>query len=243
VPDALEVAVVAAAVFVGSALNAFAGFGFALVTVPLMAAVVGPRDAVVLSAITGLVSNGGVAIRHRGDRDRPVTARVIAGSMAGMPVGLVVLVNLPEDPLKVLIGAVAIVAVGLLATGWRLHDPHPLTDVVAGFASGCLNTSVGISGPPVVALMQGRGFPKAVFRASSAMVFLVAGVVALGLFGIAGQCTRAVFVTAAFAVLAVPLGWWTGGAAHRRVPEDRFRTLVLVLLAVTAGVAILSVVI
>ena len=52
-PPAAELVVVALAVFAGAALNSLSGFGFALVTVPTMALVVGPKEAVVLSANFG----------------------------------------------------------------------------------------------------------------------------------------------------------------------------------------------
>ena len=71
--------VVAGALFVGSMLNSLLGFGFALTTVPLMALAVGPKEAVVLSAVLGLLSNSGVAIRHRDDVVGPLLGRLMVG--------------------------------------------------------------------------------------------------------------------------------------------------------------------
>ena len=235
-------AVVVIAVFVGAALNALAGFGFALVTVPVMALVVGPKDAVVLSAIVGLVSNWGVLVRNRSDVDRPVAARVLLGSMVGMPLGVLVLTRIAEDPLKILIAVAVLASAAVLATGRTLADPRPRTDVVAGFASGLFNTSIGISGPPVVMLLAGRGMAKAPFRATSVTVFGIAGVVALVLFGISGRYDQTVLVAAAVALPAMPLGWLTGDRLHRRFDEEPFRRLVLVLMVVTASVVIAGVI-
>lgn len=234
-------AVVAAAVFTGALLNALSGFGFALITVPLMALVVGPKDAVVLSAIVGLLSNATLALRSRVDIDRPVAGRLLAGSLLGMPIGVVVLTRIAEDPLKVMIAVAVLATAALLASGWRLRNPHPSTDVGAGLLSGMFNTSIGISGPPVVILLQGRGMAKAPFRATSVTVFAIAGVVALVLFGIAGRYDRSVLVAAAVALPALPLGWLVGARVHRRVPEERFRLLVLVLMVLTASLTILGV--
>jgi uncharacterized protein len=242
VADAGTLAVVAGAVFLGAFLNTLAGFGFALVTVPLMALVVGPKEAVVLSAIVGLASNGAVAIRLRRQVDRTVTGRVLAGSMLGMPIGIVVLGLVADEPLKVMISIAVLVSAVLLATGWRLHDPKPATDVVAGFVSGACNTSIGISGPPVVVLMQGRGMPKATFRASIVAVFFVAGIVALVLFGVTGRFDATVGSAALVALPALPLGWWLGDVSHRRLDEAPFRVVVLVLMSASAVVVLASVV-
>jgi uncharacterized membrane protein YfcA len=237
-PGAL--AVVASALLLGSFLNSLVGFGFALVTVPLMAVAVGPKEAVVLSAVYGLLSNGGVALRHRADVVVPVVRRLFVGSLAGMPVGLAVLVVLPPEPLQVAISVTVLVSVVVLARGWVIEDPHPAVDVGAGLCSGVLNTSVGVSGPPVVMDLHGRGLAKAPFRASAAGYFGLAGVVALGLFAVAGRLDLRLAVSAALALPAWPLGSLVGERVHRRFPDDRFRSLVLVLLAATAVVTLVA---
>jgi uncharacterized protein len=236
--DPGSLAVVAAALFLGSFLNSLVGFGFALVTVPLMALAVGPKEAVVLSAVYGLLSNGGVALRHRGDVVAPLVGRMFAGGLLGMPVGLLVLVAVPAAPLQIAISVTVLVSVVVLARGWVIEDPHPAVDVGAGVCSGILNTSVGVSGPPVVMDLHGRGLAKAPFRASAAAYFGLAGVVALALFAAAGRLDLRLAGSAALALPAWPLGSVAGEQVHRRFPDDRFRSLVLVLLAATAVVTL-----
>lgn len=240
-PSAGALVVVALAVFVGSALNALSGFGFALVTVPIMATVVGPKEAVVLSAMVGLLSNSGVALRYRADTDRPVAGRLLAGSLVGMPLGLLVLDAIAEDPLRVAIAVVVLATAAALASGWQPPTPTRAADVGAGFVSGLFNTSIGISGPPVVLLLQAHRTPKGPFRATTATLFAVAGVVALVLFAVGGQFSERVLVAAAVALPAWPLGWLVGARLHRRVEEERFRTLVLALMVITASIVLASV--
>lgn len=238
--DPGPLAVVAAALFIGSTFNALAGFGFSLATVPLMALAVGPKDAVVLSAVFGLLSNGGVAVRYRRDADVPVARRLVLGALVGMPVGLVALVAVPAAPLQAAIGVVVLVAVVALARGWRLPHPGPAVDVASGVATGLLNTSVGVSGPPVVMDLQGRGVAKGPFRTTAATVFGVNGIVALALFAWAGQIHGDLIVGALVALPAWPLGMVVGHRLHERFPEERFRSLVLALLTATAVVALLG---
>jgi len=233
-------AVVALAVFIGAALNTLAGFGFALVTVPIMTLVAGPKEAVVLSAIVGLASNGAVSIHQRRDVDRPIAARILAGSMLGMPIGLVVLNRIADDPLKFLIGVAVLASAALLASGWRLEHPHNATDVGAGFLSGMFNTSIGVSGPPIVVLLQGRGLPKGNFRATTAAVFFIAGAVAVVLFGVTGRLDSTVLTAALVALPAMPVGWWVGDVAHRRLDEGPFRAVVLVLMTASAVLVLVS---
>jgi len=230
--------VVAGALFVGSMLNSLLGFGFALTTVPLMALAVGPKEAVVLSAVLGLLSNSGVAIRHRDDVVGPLLGRLMVGSLMGMPLGLALLVVMPERWIGVGIGVTVLVAIVLIAGGVEVESVPRWADVVAGVGTGVLNTSVGVSGPPVVTAMHGHRLAKAPFRATAAAVFGLGGVVAIVLFAVTGQITGSILATAAATVWAWPVGWWVGARLHRSVSEDRFRSLALVLLAVTAIVSL-----
>lgn len=231
----------AAAVLVGAFLNALAGFGFALITVPLMATVVEPRQAVVLSAILGLLSNGGVAIRNRSNLQRPIAVRVLIGAAVGMPFGLILMLALSGDVLKILIASAVLGSVVALAAGWRIKNPTPSGDYATGLLSGLFNTSTGIGGPPIVLLLQARGLPRAEFRATASAVFAISGVVALTLFGIGGQFNTELFKLAAVAIPALPAGWVLGELVHRRFDEERFRVLVLVMMCVTAGATLVTV--
>jgi len=205
-----------------------------------MAVAVGPRDAVVLSAVFGLCSNGAVAVRHRRDVDGPIVRRLVSGSLLGMPLGVLVLITVPVTPLRIAISVVVLVSVVALARGWEFVDPHPATDLGAGFVSGVLNTSVGVSGPPIVADLHGRRLAKGPFRASAVAHFTLTGVVALALFVVAGRLDVALVLAAAIALPAWPAGALVGGWLHRRFPEDRFRDLVLVLLVLTALVTLVA---
>jgi len=55
-PSAAGFVVLVLGVGLGATLNAAAGFGFSLLTVPLMALAVGPKEAVVLSAVMSVGS-------------------------------------------------------------------------------------------------------------------------------------------------------------------------------------------
>lgn len=111
---------------------------------------------------------------------------------------------------------------GVLALGIQLHRPNSPTDVGVGFVSGMFKTSVGVSGPPVVILLQGRGLAKAAFRATSATVIVVINFVSLVLFAGAGQFDRVVLAAALVSLPALPVGYWLGDRIRRRVPSHVF---------------------
>ena len=149
-PSVVGFVALALGVVLGSTLNAAAGFGFSLLTVPLMALVIGPKEAVVLSAVMSVGSNGTVAWQSRGDIERGIGGRLLGGALLGMPVGLVALSKLDAKPLQVLIGVAVLASAGVLALGIQLHRPNSPTDGGVRFVSGMFMTSVSVSGPPVV---------------------------------------------------------------------------------------------
>lgn len=163
-PSAAGFVVLVLGVGLGATLNAAAGFGFSLLTVPLMALAVGPKEAVVLSAVMSVGSTGAVAWKGRSSVEAPVAYRLLGGALLGMPVGIVVLSRMAPEPLQILIALAVLASAGVLTLGIRLRRPNGSLDVGVGFVSGMFKTSVGVSGPPIVILLQGRGLAKNVSR-------------------------------------------------------------------------------
>lgn len=231
---------VVAVVVLAALVTTLAGFGFALMAVPLLAVLVGPRDAVAISSLLGTVSSVALLTRLRGRVVWPVAGRQLAGAVVGMPVGLVVLLAVAERVLLAIIaGAVALAALALWR-GLRLRRGGPAADVGAGLLSGLLNTSVGTSGPPLVFVNQARGLDPDAFRATLSATFTGNAVVGGVLFALAGRYTGPVLSATALALPAVGVGWVAGLRLHPRVDAARMRTLVLALLFASATVAGLS---
>jgi uncharacterized protein len=232
--SAVELAVVAAAVFAASFVQVLAGFGFGLLSVPVMTLAISPREAVVVSTLVGITVTSTQAWQFRRDAVRVLSRRMVAAAYAGMPLGLLVFVTVSEDALRIILGCAILVAVVLLARGLNLHHVGPALDVGAGFLSGVLNTSISTNGPPLVFVLQARQLPPAEFRATIVRVFAWSAVAALVLFVAAGKVTRDGLVAAAWALPAMWIGQLAGRPLRRHVTSTRFRVLVLVLLAVAA---------
>jgi uncharacterized membrane protein YfcA len=229
------------AVLGGAAIvTTVAGFGFSLVSVPIMAALAGPRQAVAIASLLGVLSTCALLVRLRRHVAWPVAARQLVAAALGMPLGLEVLLRVSERGLRIGI-AMAVTAGGLLiARGVRLRRGGAAVDVGAGFLSGLLNTSVGTSGPPLVLVNQARQLDPDAFRATLSAVFTGSALVTDVLFARAGRYTPTVLHVSAVCLPAVLAGWWIGVRLHRHVDADRLRPLVLVLLFVSAAVAFVA---
>lgn len=236
------VGVTALPVFVlASAAQAVTGFGFALVAVPLLAVVVDPVTAVVATTVASLVLTTFAAWRERGCVERPVAVRVTLAGLAGLPLGLLLLAGLDPRVLTVAIAIGLLLLVVLLAVRVRV-PPTAAVGGGAGLLSGVLLAATGMNGPPVVVALQALDLSPRRFRATLQAIFCVQDLLAVAGFAALGTVGPPVAAAVAGAAVGVPAGWWLGDRLFGLLPAERFRQLVLTMLAGTALVAFVHVV-
>jgi len=228
---------VALAVAVASYAQAVSGFGFALIASPLIAALEGPRAAVVGGAVVATLQSLYVIRRLRPDVHWRPVALITGASLLGMPLGLLVFSTLSKEGLTAVIGTLVLASALLLWRGWRLPDTR-LTETLAGVVSGSLATSTGTSGPPIVITFHGRGLRPNEFRASLAAVFTLQGLAAIGLFAAGGKFDAQVWRVIAVGTPAMIAGWLAGNRTFDRIDPDRFRKIVLGMLVTSGLVAV-----
>jgi uncharacterized protein len=234
-----QLALVAAVFALGAAAQAASGFGFALLAIPLLSIVVGPKTAVVATSMIGLGFTGFMVVHnHRHVDRRAVLVAAAAGSL-GMPFGLWIITHAGEATLRGIIAAVVLVFTLLLWRGLSLPD-RTVTDAGAGLASGVLSTSTGTNGPPLVVAFHAKGLAPSAFRATLAAVFAFQGLVALSAFALTGQVTERTAAVAAAGVPGVVVGWVAGQWAFRRTDPAMFRHLVLAMLALSGLIGLLA---
>ena len=226
-------------VALAAAAQAVSGFGFALIGTPLVAVLVGPKEAVVGLAMVGLVLVAQLSLRGRGHVDRPTVVVVTAAAIVGMPLGLLVLTRADDRALTVAIAIAVITFSLLLWRGARLPAGRG-TDVAAGFTAGILSTSTGTSGPPVVIALSAKQLEPVVFRATISAVFLIQGTASLVFFALGDQITRDAVSVALAGLPGVIVGSIVGERGFRRLDEPTFRRVVLAMLFVSGVIALLG---
>ena len=232
-----ELVLVAAIFLVASVVQAVTGFGFSLVAVPLLALIIGPVPAVVAATTASMVISVAVV---RDDwhfiRWRATTIFTVAG-IVGMPLGLYVINQVSARTLTGLMAVAMLVSSVLVATGATLKSTA-VTDSAVGVTSGIMLTSTGLNGPPLVVSMQAMQMAPRPFRGTLSAVFLGQGVAAIALLATAGRVTDQAGIAALVAVPMLVAGWLIGNRVFHRIDPVVFRRVVLVMLFVTALVAL-----
>lgn len=227
-------------VAVAAVVQLAAGFGFALVSVPLLALVTDAHQAVLLALLLGTVGNLGQAIEGRRVVDRAVIGRLLLGALVGLPLGWIAFTRSDARVLPLTIGAVILLAVVALARGATLARSSRRVDLLVGALSGALTTCTGAAGPPIVAVLHARREPPEVFRATATTTFLALDVVAIAIYAATGHLTWDQVTMTALALPALAVGALVGVRLRRVLSPQTFRVIVLVLLTVTAATAIIT---
>lgn len=218
-------------VFLGSLLQGCTGFGFSLLAVPLLLFFFEGTLVIPLLVLLSLAMNGAVWIDCGSHLSRRTLGGLLLGGVAGLLPGLWILNLFPASALRLTAGLFVTASALALLLGFRRPLPPRLWALLAvGFASGLLNGSLSMSGPPVILFLANQGADKNVFRSTLAGYFLSLNVVTTVLFLAKGMITRPTMGLYFACLPALAAGTLLGIVLARRVPERLFRLLALVVL-------------
>jgi uncharacterized membrane protein YfcA len=163
----------AGAVILGGALASATGFGFSMLSAPLLFALVGPVPAIGLLAILGLEVNL-LTLTTEGRRPEPLlrdVAVLLAWSIPGALAGVLVLRALDALWLQVAL-SVTVVATLVLRRRRTHGTPRGRGAPIAGVAAGALTTATSAAGPPLLIHLLGRGHTPGQVRDTVTLCFV-----------------------------------------------------------------------
>ena len=231
--------------FFAATVAGMTGFGYGLVSVPLLMVVLPPR--VVVPAVTTHILLLSLLILLEVVKKvdvRRICPLMLTG-LFGLPLGIYVLLALSESALRTITGVVIVLFALALLLGLNLEIKNEkLALAPVGIASGLLASGIAMAGPPVILFFSNQGMLKQVFRANLAAYFVFLNTLTIPAHAASGLITGEVV---RFALLFLPTlvaGMVLGSFLSRRVPEVHFRRVVLVvvlcsgLLSITSGLGI-----
>ncbi|HKV44240.1 MAG TPA: sulfite exporter TauE/SafE family protein [bacterium] len=222
-------------ILVAAAGAAATGFGFNLFSAPLLAAVYPPRTIVELTLALGIVTSGVLLARPEIRRgvDWRLVGRMFLSSLAGMPLGLLLLLRAHPGTIKVAIaGLTAAFAASRLSGVCPRVRPAPWQAVAAGVVGGFLSTGTSLNGPPVAFLLLAWGQSKDLFRANIVAYVFLTTLASVGLLMLSGAVPPPTIRLALVLVPFALLGYAGGLAVATRLSERGFERTVLGFLLV-----------
>lgn len=218
---------VPAVFFVASVVRSCFGFGEALIAVPLLALVLPVEVAAPVAVLVSITVALIVVVQDWRHVHARSALRLVLSTLAGIPLGLLLLKTVPEALVKTAL-ALVVLAFSLYALLGPKREALR-TDRLAwlfGFGAGVLGGACGMNGPPLAIYGSLRGWSPRHFRATLQGYFLPASLLGMSGYWAAGLWTQAV---SRFYLLSLPLvlvGVFLGRAIHHRIEAGRFETFV-----------------
>jgi uncharacterized membrane protein YfcA len=233
-------------VFVSAIAATLTGYGFVVLSAPLLALMFPAAQVVPLTLALGWVLTSAVLARPAGYRSVVLAEAVplAAAGLVGVPLGAVLLDVLSQHTLRVVLGVGVAASALMPLLSPRLpvpFAPRPrLARYAAGFASGVLSGCVGLNGPPVALYLALRGAPKDQARATAAAVVWLLSTATLAYYAATAHLPPGVTPWTLALLPALALGWIAGSFLFRAISVTRFKQVSLTYAAVAGVVTALA---
>lgn len=222
-------------VLLASTLQGIAGFGFGLISVPLLLLVYDPHTAVGLNIMLSIVSLSLLTFKVRRVVLIPMVKNLFYGSLIGIPLGVYIFLHFDVYRLKLTIGILtAMVSLILLSGKTVKNATGQLWERTAGSISGLLTGSIGMPGPPIILFLSNQKLSKEHFRATTAAYFVLVYGISLLLLTWLGAFNSSTALTAVSLLPFVILGGHLGYLISPLVPQAKFQHCVSILVFSTA---------
>jgi uncharacterized membrane protein YfcA len=237
----MDFALAATAVFVAGISRGMLGFGATLIVVPCLVAIYGPLEAV---AVASVIEAPAVlwllptAIRQADWRQ---IAPLSLASLATIPLGAWLLVNLDPDISRRII-AIAVIVFGLaLSSGWRYRQAPGLgVKLAVGAASGVTSGLASIGGPLVVMFLVASNTAAAGVRAGIMAYFSISTAYRIAIYAYLGlYALPFLFEALAFCVPYLA-GIAIGTRLFAKVSEKLFLRLAIAVVLIAGTIALLK---
>lgn len=218
-------------VFLAGVVRGFSGFAFAFIVVISLSFVLPPATIVpavfLLEVAAGLHLLPSIwsSIHWQSIRILALLAILFT------PLGVYVLTQVPEEPMKLALAVFGVLAAAVLLTGYQLKRmPTPAETAATGAAAGLLNGAFGIGGPPIIVFFLGSPLALEAGRASIVASFIVMDVAALGALFAFDLYNGESLILSALTLPALIIGVYIGSRMVGRLKEATARRAILLIL-------------
>jgi len=227
---------IALILFFASFVQGAAGFGLALVAMPLLVSVIGIRAAAPLIALISVAISLIMLFRYRAAFNLRAVTRLSLASLTAVPLGVFALRHIDATLVTTILGVVIIAYALYDLSGMQLPAlVHQGWAYGFGFVSGLLSGAYNTGGPPVIIYGRCRRWPPAEFKGNLQGFFLLNSMVVIAIHALSSNFTPLVWQSFLTGAPATILGLWAGFSLDKRLDPQRFRQIVLVLLLILGG--------
>src|SRR3989344_35056 len=216
-----------------SFLQALTGFGIALIVVPISLLILDKTIVVVALVIVSIVLNGFLIKQIKIAPDKQLLYPLIISSAFGIPLGIWILSVVPINIMKIIVSILSIIFSIIFYKTKIILPKTKILGIVIGWLSGILQTSIGMSGPPVVLLLSNFYKNKDDLRKNLVSFFFFMNIIALLFFLLSSTKIYKGILYGIYVLPMVLIGAYIGNKIVKHVPQNIFRLLTFALVGLT----------
>lgn len=212
-------------------IQGMAGFGSALVAIPLLSLFIDIKAAIPLCTLHGLLITGFLSLHLKDHMDRKKILPLLLGSLPGIVAGVIFLKRADPGLMKTLMGGM-IFFYGLyrLAGRPQPRKMHRRWSYVAGFATGAIGSAFSAGGPPAIIYTTLTGWHKDEIKATLSGFFFAGSLLIAAAHAINGLTTSAVLRYFGISAPGVFMGVIMGSALYDRMHTESYLNLLFYIL-------------
>lgn len=219
----------------------FAGFGAALIFMPVATVFWVPEMAVAAFSVSALASLVTLVPRAWGQADRPSVLVMIGFSVLTAPIGIYILRSSDVTHIRWAVLAVAAVTLAALVSGWRQNiSSWRSTQAGVGAATGFVGGATGLLGPVMLLFQLSGSAPPARVRANSLVFLTISSLLLLPSMAMQGVLTGEAVILGLLLMIPYGIGAKLGQAIFIPRFEVFYRNVayVIIALAILMGLPI-----
>ena len=182
----VELIFISLLLFVSAAIQGILGFGFAVISSPILVQIE-PLLVPQILSLLALPIAFRIYQREKKEVDWKPFKFLFLGRIIGGPLGLLLLINLNEKLLSISVGAIVLFAGIATLFNWTVNRNNN-SSWIAGTLSGIFAMIAGVGGPPIAILYRGASGKE--FRPSLNAVFTFGIMITLSLLLFSGEIYR-----------------------------------------------------
>ncbi|WP_173918231.1 sulfite exporter TauE/SafE family protein [Halobacillus sp. Marseille-Q1614] len=219
-------------ILTASILQTSTGFGFSILATPFLLLLFEPREAIQINLILSLVISLALIQKIKEDIDFGIVRRFIAGSAAGLPVGMLIFLTLEISMLKIVVSVIILLLTFMLMLNFRVSQTKG-RDLITGSLSGTLTTSIGMPGPPLLLYFAGTNTQKETLRATTLAFYLFIYLISLVIQVLFAGTNAVIWIASGLGLPLVLIGLFAGQLLFKWINPRLFQIFIYVILLFT----------
>lgn len=235
-----ELIIILSAILAGFFVQTITGFAANLLMLPILLFVFELPEAIAFVSIYFALFSIVLVCKNWQNVNWRIVIKLGVGIIVGTSIGVKLLTIAEPVFLKRVLGAFILAYAIYTGTKHRTLPKFPGAALVLGGLSGFFSGLFASGGAIAVAYIFNEVKKKEVLRATIIGALTVTNLYRLPALIYGDILTNEIWVKAAYALPAFGLAIWLGHKAHRKIDEEQFKKLILILLVVSAIVLLIK---